>query len=375
MGKRKGEWLSFMALLLMFMLTTLFFYMVYTMHYDSAADDFTGFTVFDYQSEPGAQVRTKLGTLREDLDDWARRNQAVVFYKGFSSAGIAALDYAGWFQRTWHTPFDGREAKTALIQKENGNLYTYTEGDTLFPGTYNYHILGEFDGNRSPTFQGDAFFYYPLADITDLQGLLFTNVDSGESLSELTSIVEKTGRSIEYQTYTDSNLNILEVLKKMFMDDFVSRSLLFAFLGLVFCAVFAMSIHIHIPCHIPGNRDALLRFPVIFGIFPNAACHLIDTVADFLGVPPVAGFAPFISRMCNLRGPQVFQRAVQFLCDCRLLFPLFCRRLHDCKGFLLAVYAVLTQCLQCIRTLRNQGRYIHILTIYVVLQFELAAFR
>lgn len=32
MGKRKGEWLSFMALLLMFMLTTLFFYMVYTMH-------------------------------------------------------------------------------------------------------------------------------------------------------------------------------------------------------------------------------------------------------------------------------------------------------------------------------------------------------
>ena len=166
MGKRKGEWLSFMALLLVFMLTTLFFYMVYTMHYDSASDDFTGFTVFDYQSEPGAQVRTKLGTLREDLDDWARRNQAVVFYKGFSSAGIAALDYAGWFQRTWHTPFDGREAKTALIQKENENLYTYTEGDTLFPGTYNYHILGEFDGNRSPTFQGDAFFYYPLADIT-----------------------------------------------------------------------------------------------------------------------------------------------------------------------------------------------------------------
>ena len=66
MGKRKGEWLSFMALLLMFMLTTLFFYMVYTMHYDSAADDFTGFTVFDYQSEPGAQVRTKLGTLRRN---------------------------------------------------------------------------------------------------------------------------------------------------------------------------------------------------------------------------------------------------------------------------------------------------------------------
>lgn len=83
MGKRKGEWLSFMALLLVFMLTTLFFYMVYTMHYDSASDDFTGFTVFDYQSEPGAQASAELGTLREDLDDWARRNQAVVFTRAF----------------------------------------------------------------------------------------------------------------------------------------------------------------------------------------------------------------------------------------------------------------------------------------------------
>lgn len=72
-----------MALLLVFMLTTLFFYMVYTMHYDSASDDFTGFTVFDYQSEPGAQASTELGTLREDLDDWARQNQAVVFTRAF----------------------------------------------------------------------------------------------------------------------------------------------------------------------------------------------------------------------------------------------------------------------------------------------------
>ena len=79
MGKRKGECLSLTALLLVFMLTTLFFYMVYNMHYDSASDDFTGFTVFDYQSEPGVQASAELGTLREDLDDWARRNQAVVF--------------------------------------------------------------------------------------------------------------------------------------------------------------------------------------------------------------------------------------------------------------------------------------------------------
>ena len=46
-------------------------------------------------------------------------------------------------------------------------------------------------------------------------------------------------------------------------------------------------IYIDIPGDIPGNRYALFRFPVIFRIFPNAASHLINTVADFFAIPPV----------------------------------------------------------------------------------------
>ena len=241
MGKRMGEMLSFAALLFVFMLTTLFFYMVYNLHYDSASDDFTGFTIFDYQREPGMEPTAELGSLREDLTAWAKNNHAVIFYKGFSAAGIAAVDYAGWFERTWHTPFNGQESKTTIVQKNSGNLESYTEGDLLFPRTYNYHILGEFNGDKSPTFQGDAFFYYPLSDITDMQGMLFTDIDNKKDLAELIGIIEKTGRGVEYQTYNDSGSNVFVVLKKMFIEDFVSRSLLFAFLGLVFCAVFAAS--------------------------------------------------------------------------------------------------------------------------------------
>lgn len=241
MGKRKGEILSLTALLFVFMLTTLFFYMVYNMHYDSASDDFTGFTVFDYQSEPGMPTSSSLGSLPDELDEWANANRAVIFYKGFSSAGIAAVDYAGWFDKTWRIPFDGQESKTAVIQKGNDNLNSYVEGDLLFPRAYNYRILGEFDGGKAPTFQGDAFFYFPLSDITDMQGMLFTNITDEEMPADLTDIIEKSGRSMEAQTYGDSGSNIFEVVKKMFVEDFVSRSMLFAFLGLVFCAVFAVS--------------------------------------------------------------------------------------------------------------------------------------
>lgn len=196
MGKRKGELLSFAALIFVFMLTTLFFFMVYNLHYDSASDDFTGFTIFDYQSEPGMQAISGLGTLREDLVNWAEENNAIIFYKGFSAAGIAAVDYSDWFEKTLHVPFDGTEAKTAIVTKNNGNLSPYIEGDVLFPRAYNYQIVGEFESNNVPTFQGDAFFYFPLSDITDMQGMLFTDVTNENALGKLTDIVEKTGTGV-----------------------------------------------------------------------------------------------------------------------------------------------------------------------------------
>ena len=77
MGKRKGEILSLTALLFVFMLTTLFFYMVYNMHYDSASDDFTGFTVFDYQSEPGMPTSSSLGSLPEEVEESAKVDGAT----------------------------------------------------------------------------------------------------------------------------------------------------------------------------------------------------------------------------------------------------------------------------------------------------------
>lgn len=87
----------------------------------------------------------------------------------------------------------------------------YTEGEFLFPRKYNCRILGAFDKDKAPAFQGDAFFYYPLSDISEMQGLLFTNIDNGETLSELTDIIEKSGRSIEYQTYNDSGSQLYAV--------------------------------------------------------------------------------------------------------------------------------------------------------------------
>ena len=168
MGRRKGTLLSFTSLLITFMLTTLFFYMVYNTHFDSATDGFSGLIVYasSYESESNLQKNQKLDSMKEALSAWASKHHAVLFYKGFSAAGIAAIDYAGWFETTYHVSFTGQDPKTAIIQNTSKNLDSYVEDDVLFPGVYDYQILGTIDREYAPAFQGNSFFYFPLLNLS-----------------------------------------------------------------------------------------------------------------------------------------------------------------------------------------------------------------
>ena len=69
MGKRKGTLLSLTSLLFAFMLTTLFFYMVYNTHFDSATDDFTGLIVNApfYENGTVKQQAQKFDAMKEAL--------------------------------------------------------------------------------------------------------------------------------------------------------------------------------------------------------------------------------------------------------------------------------------------------------------------
>lgn len=323
MGKRKGTLLSLTSLLFTFMLATLFFYMVYNSHFDSVTDDFTGLIVYTpfYENESEKQQEQKFDTMKKALAVWASEHDAVLFYKGFSAAGIAAIDYANWFDKTWNTSFTGQETKTAIVQNKQGNLYSYVENDILFPGVYNYYILGVIGEQQAPTFQGNAFFYYSLLDVTDMDGMLYTNISNSADIAELRQIIEKTDRTVEYQTYKDSQSGIGDIIAQMFFSDFVSRSMLFAFLGLIFCAVFSVSM-----MYRESNRYMVVHH--LYGapyllLFGKTLLHLICTavLGTFLGF--VLGktqlnlihreayiYLALISGICNI----LFACIVQIVC-------------------------------------------------------------
>ena len=76
--------------------------------------------------------KEKFDEMKDDLAAWASNHRAVLFYKGFSAAGIAAVDYANWFESTWHVSFTGQEPKTTIVQNDTGILDSYAENNVLF---------------------------------------------------------------------------------------------------------------------------------------------------------------------------------------------------------------------------------------------------
>ncbi len=321
MGSRKGLFLSLTSILLICTLLTMFLFLVYNLKFDSASDDFYGLTVMDYSSEPGMPSELNVASLRGELVAWAAKNKAVLFYKGINAAGIAVADYAGWMSNTLRIDCNGLHSKEAVVLQREEVLSSYVDGDVLFPGYYNYKIVGWFNQDDTPTFQGDAFYFFPMEDITSLQGLLFTNCKDYASVSNLAAMIEEVGFSVTYQSYHETSSNILDVVKNMLLDDFVTRSLLFAFLGLVSSAVFAgfllyresgrkLAIH-----HLYGASYAriflknLLRL-LLAAVAGTALGYLLGRTQLYLVRNAIYGKIALVSVLANV----IFVTIIQIVC-------------------------------------------------------------
>ena len=285
MGRKRSMLLSCTSLLFIFMLTTVFFYLVYNRFYDSVSDDFIGFFLFPNPNQSDTSDDMTFESLKKDLDQWAKEHHAILFFRGASAAGIATVDYAGWIQENWHIPFDGTGSKTVIVSRENEHINSYIDGDILFPDSFHYRIVGEFERSKAPIFQQEAFFYYPLAESTNVSGVLFTNQTDKAALRSLTDVIAKSGREADYQTFTDQRVGIFEAIFQMLHENFISRSLIFAFLGLIFCAVFAISmmyresnryLKIH---HLFGARYWLLY---VQSLIPMALVAFLGTFVGYL---------------------------------------------------------------------------------------------
>lgn len=96
MKKGLSQVITLVGLLCTSFLTSIFYFAIYNLYFDSIDADLTVIVVHSHMDEadlsPKGQRRVREVLAR--IDSWAKENQASVFYLGHDPAGVGVMDYA-----------------------------------------------------------------------------------------------------------------------------------------------------------------------------------------------------------------------------------------------------------------------------------------
>lgn len=240
MKKGLSQVITLVGLLCTSFLTSIFYFAIYNLYFDSIDADLTVIVVHSHMDEadlsPKGQRRVRDVLAR--IDSWAKENQASVFYLGHDPAGVGVMDYAKFLQNTLQVDFDGKKDKTVIIRKPVASWGTLVQDGILFPGVYDYKVQGEYD--PSGTFFETSFFY-PLQNAADLTGNFFVSQLDPTAISEFLRLFEPGPWKAEYYNYKDQHMSLGQILLGMLQESTSIRTLLVTFIGNLFCTAFALS--------------------------------------------------------------------------------------------------------------------------------------
>jgi hypothetical protein len=241
MNGKKGIVSSIVIMTMVMFLLSSFFYLASSTYLNSQEDGYVGF-ILSTSGYIGPQKERDetMSKLKRDITGWVNKYDAVFFYKGNMTSGIAVLDSCGWFKTNLNIDYTGTETKNVIIINNDFLSDIYVKDDILFPGQYDYHIQGYVDPEELPAFCGSSLYFFSFTDLTEMSGPLYTNIDNANALSELQKIFENYEMDLVYQTYKNEKFSLQTVIYRMLIEGFLSRSMVFAFAGLVFCAIFSM---------------------------------------------------------------------------------------------------------------------------------------
>lgn len=224
------------------LLSTMFFFAVYNSYFDTPYEDFAGIFITPSTDEPdlSPQGQRRLQKILKDIDAWAKQEGAAIFYFN-GSGGVGVLDYANLFQNALQVDFNGQEAKTVLIRQPLASWGELVQEGILFPGVYDYKVLGEYDPQAAPLVNLDTSFFYPLQDTRDLNGVFYLSVQDKNAIFDFIRLFEGSPYKAEFINYKDQHMGLGQILLGMMQTGSISRSLLCTFLAILFCAAFALS--------------------------------------------------------------------------------------------------------------------------------------
>lgn len=181
------------------------------------------------QGEPGSPSRGDARLLKA-IEEWAEEEQATVLLKNGTSAGCGFCGFSDWPRREL-----GLEGKSGVyVSDDPGIQAAYVSGDVLLPGSAGLTIQGTYQSTAAPPVLQNVDFLYPLSWAPTAGGMYFTDAGNTDGL---TALLDAHGYSVVSHRQAN-HMTVGQLLGRLIGDGFLSRAVLFAMTGLVFCFVY-----------------------------------------------------------------------------------------------------------------------------------------
>lgn len=184
----------------------------------------------------GPAVPAADAQLLRAIEAWAEEEQATVLFKNGLSAGCGFCGYSDWAKRELGLD-DVRSGEGGVYVSDDPAIQAaYVRGDVFLPGSAGLEIRGTYPSAALPPVLTDADFLYPLSISLSVDGIYFTD---GEDMEGLAALFEGSGYSVVAARRTNT-LTLGELLRRLRSDSFLSRAVLFAMTGLIFCFLYSV---------------------------------------------------------------------------------------------------------------------------------------
>lgn len=200
----------------------------------------TGFSytlMVDSSAEPGyddLDAAEADASFLRGLDDWAKTNRATILLINPVSAGCGYAAYSDWIKDVLKIE-SVQTMGTGIYIEDNAAIRdAYVSGDIFMPGAAGLKITGVYSAQDVPSVIKSAGFLYPLSIGAAAFGTYFTDA---ANIDELIQFFNDNGYSAMVSG-GDKSLSAGGLIRKLITDGFMSRAVLFAMLGLIFCFIY-----------------------------------------------------------------------------------------------------------------------------------------
>lgn len=189
--------------------------------------------------EPGYENRNTSAAdakLFEAIMNWAKEEQATILFKNGFSAGCGFCGFSDYAKQELGIDDYLIDGGGVYVTDDPAIQNAYVSDNVLLPGSAGLEIRGVYSSAVLPPILKNADFLFPLAISTTASGMYFTDAANTEMLVD---IFEANGYSVVTQRQPHG-MTIGQLINKLISESFLSRAVLLAMTGLVFCFIYSV---------------------------------------------------------------------------------------------------------------------------------------